>query len=162
MLSIDATDFNKSLQEYKEQLEKHLESAVKQMALGIVQDLIRKTPYGNSAIFGPFYDMRRMEDPRYPASEGMTRANWNITVDNYAPSVAYVDGTRQGENSIARSTRGIASYKVGETIYIHNATPYIGMINSQQSPGGVRNHISQAIEAIYLNNAKFVDYLNNK
>lgn len=159
MLKIDTTEMQASLEEYKKQLTLALEGAVKEYSVDIIRTLIPATPYGNSAYFADWYMSRSWE---YPQEEGMTRANWDISLKAYSPQVEYVSGTRQGENSIEDATRHISSYRLGDKVYIYNATPYIEKITGKQTSGNLGAKLNRVIMSAYESGAKFKDFVDKR
>lgn len=157
MLTLDTTEMQKQLDEYKRQLTLALEGAVKEFSIEIVRNLIPATPYGDSTQFADYYLSRPW---MYPQEEGMTRANWDVSLRSYTPSVDYVSGTRQGENSLEDTTRHISSYKLGDKVYIFNATPYIEEIRGNQTDGDLEAKFERVVQATYQAGAKFKDFVD--
>lgn len=154
MLTLDATDFNNDLEEYKLQLKLALENAVKEFAVDIVRQVIPYTPYGDSRVYMDWYQWRSSLDSRYPVEEGMTVANWDISVRTPDTSVDYIADTWQGAHALSDANRHVASYKLGDVVYIHNFTPYLENIRGAQPVEFVR-----ALQSLNISAAKFKDNL---
>ena len=157
MLSIDAKDFNSSIDKYKEELTKGLEKAVKQWVMQILKGIISETPYGDSRAFSAWYLMRHEVDLMYPLEEGMLRTNWNVSVGFPDYDVDYRSDSFNADKALSEGLSSLRSYHLGETIYITNNTPYLDYVRSPQSPGGVKNHLASVIRNIYTATASFKD-----
>jgi len=150
MIEVDTSKLEKSLSDAEVEIQRKLLGMVKKFTLNFTEVAVEKTPIGNDVLFRSFYDRR--EAP-LPQEAGMSRANWNINeADDFYPiystdqSLPYSDAGRY-MNSF---------YKLGETYYLGNATPYIRMLESNHSPQtqgeGIMQPVIDQIMNIYQYN----------
>lgn len=154
MLNIDASDFINDLEEYKLQLKLALENAVREFSIDIVRQIIPYTPYGDSRVFYGLYQLRHEMNSSYPLDEGMTIANWSISVKREDSSVDYTADSLQGSYAISKGYRTVAAYNLGDTVYIQNNVPYGSYMKGEQ-PEILYNYL----KGMTVSAAKFKDNL---
>jgi hypothetical protein len=127
MIAVDTSKLESSLVNAEAEIRRKLLGMVEKFTLNFTQVAVNKTPIGDDITFRSLYDSR--EAP-LPQEAGMSRANWNINeVDDFYPiystdqNLPYSDASRY-MNSF---------YKLGETYYLGNATPYIRMLENNYS-----------------------------
>ena len=84
--------------------------------------------------------------PATPVKTGFTRGNWRPTLN--VPStrpVTFLDPT--GQATIARIATVSKSWKVGDTLFIVNNTPYIELLNAGSSPQAPADFVRKAVDA---------------
>lgn len=145
MITADTDPLVKSLEKAQAEIERKLLGMVSEFALKFTDVAVQATPIGDSVEYARLYQQRL--DP-LPKEEGMSRANWNLMdVNDFYPiysvnqSLPYSDA-KSYMNSY---------YKLGETFYLGNATPYIGLLENNASPQTAGNGISQPILDQILN-----------
>ena len=154
MLTLDTTDFNNDLEEYKLQLKLALENAVKEFSIDIVRQVIPYTPIGDSRVFSGWYRLRHEWDSSYPLEEGMTIANWSISVKSPDYTADYSTDTPQGAYTVSKADRTVQSYKLGDMVYIQNTVPYASEIRGESAV-----KLFTALQSVNISAAKFKDNL---
>jgi len=167
MFSADVTDLLKSLEDYRNQVVKKLKATINTVMYEWSSEVIRITPLGNtdSPQNTRRYGMRESMYNWSPKA-GLTRGNWmfglnsdSITFD----SSSFDSGSGTLKASLSTVMHG---YKLGDTITLGNATPYIltpGINNtlfnrakgrleggySLQAPNGLKAPTLEAIQRLY-------------
>ncbi len=81
-----------------------------------------------------------------PVDTGFARANWRPTLNVPAGRpVTFLDPT--GAATSARIAAIARSWKVGDTIYIVNNAPYIGLLNRGSSPQAPANFVKDTVDS---------------
>jgi len=165
MFSADVTDLLKSLEDYRNQVVKKLKATINTVMYEWSSEVIRITPLGDVDKYWGYYHTR---EDKYGWKEqaGLTRGNWmfglnsdSITFD----SSSFDSGSGTLKASLSTVMHG---YKLGDTITLGNATPYIltpGINNtlfkrakgrleggySRQAPDGLKAPTLEAIQRLY-------------
>lgn len=133
MLSVDASGLADSLKKAEQEIERRLVGMLGKFMQNFTATAVEKTPYGDDSESNPaegkFRYLYLQRQAPLPQEAGMSRANWQImNTDSFSP--VYIADT-SGYPSIldARETY----YKLGETYYLGNATPYIQMLEENHS-----------------------------
>lgn len=75
-----------------------------------------------------------------PVATGYARGNWKLALDNIGTATCSDTVDPCGDRTIAAMDEELASFQMGQRIYIFNSVPYIFMLEygySQQSPDGI-------------------------
>ncbi len=82
-----------------------------------------------------------------PVDTGRFRANWSTSITNMS------DGTtKDTKENIQRSTKGISSYKLGQTAFLHNNLEYAIPLeygSSKQAPSGWIRNAAQEMQNMF-------------
>lgn len=82
--------------------------------------------------------------PATPVKTGFARGNWRPTLNAPSPlPVTILDPT--GSATIARIRVISHQYRLGNTLFITNRTPYIGLLNQGSSPQAPPGFVLQAV-----------------
>lgn len=128
MITADTSKLEKQLAEYKLQVERKLKHMVTSFAHRIADYAISKTPIGDSVKYAGFYQART----DLPQVEGLAQGNWQFS---HSPNgnLQLIAGQGSGGAALDILETKAASYKLGDTFYILNPTPYIGMLENNYS-----------------------------
>lgn len=129
MLSVDASGLADSLKKAELEIQRKLVGMVNKFARDFVEGAVSNTPIGDSQKFASYYQARTT----LPQVEGLSRGNWQIkhTSDFQTLLIA---GPSSGEVSADQSELYMqANYKLGDTFYVGNATPYIQALENNSS-----------------------------
>ena len=129
MLSVDASGLADSLKKAELEIQRRLVGMVNKFARDFVEGAVSKTPIGDSQKFASYYQARTT----LPQVEGLSRGNWQI---KHTPDfqTLLIAGPASGEVSADQSELYMqASYKLGDTFYVGNATPYIQALENNSS-----------------------------
>lgn len=160
MLTVDATDTIKSLQEYKIQLEEKMKQAVWKTMHYWADVIINVTPVGDLNAFMGYY-IRRKEIYGWQLKPGLLMGNYTVTLNS--PDTTFDSGSFDniaGANFHGKVRYAENNYKLGDTVYITNNTPYLyqqginagGAIEagySKQAPQGIKQPSLEAIQHLY-------------
>lgn len=149
MLSVDTSGLADSLKKAEQEIQRRLLGMVHKFTTNFTEVAVRKTPIGDDSEqgFKSWYDTRT---PPLPQSAGMSRANWQVMdTDDFV--VIY--GTSQDLPKADVDSYFGSFYKLGETYYLGNATPYIRMLennHSHQTEGqGIKQPVINEVLNIY-------------
>jgi hypothetical protein len=148
MIKADIKGLEQYLDDYIKEFEIKAEEAVRDFAYDTVVGLVRITPYGDSVFFRDYYLNRQAPLPK---AEGMTRANWKVSLKGSPENISYVPNSRKGETSLSSVSFSMDAYKLGDKFSFYNATPYVPFINSTQAPEGLYLKAENALITIYRN-----------
>ena len=129
MLSVDTSGLADSLKKAEQEIQRKLVGMVNKFARDFVEGAVSNTPIGDSQKFASYYQARTS----FPQVEGLSRGNWQIkhTSDFQTLLIA---GPSSGEVSADQSELYMqANYKLGDTFYVGNATPYIQALENNSS-----------------------------
>jgi hypothetical protein len=126
----------KSLQAEKNKLKKKLEYGVTEWAYAVVENAIQNTPLGSTAstrvavpVIGGRsrgYDFKSLYDARpsgWVKEPGLTRGNWQVSL-NY-DNIDFLPTRNQEGAALSSVSSTLDNFKLGDTIFIGNDTPYI-------------------------------------
>ena len=129
MLSVDASGLADSLKKAEQEIQRKLVGMVNKFARDFVEGAVSNTPIGDSQKFASYYQARTT----LPQVEGLSRGNWQI---KHTPDfqTLLIAGQSSGEVSADQSELYMqANYKLGDTFYVGNATPYIQALENNHS-----------------------------
>lgn len=129
MLTADSSALADSLKKAELEIQRRLVGMVNKFARDFVEGAVSKTPIGDSQKFASYYQARTT----LPQVEGLSRGNWQI---KHTPDfqTLLIAGPASGEAAADQSELYMqARYKLGDTFYVGNATPYIGMLENNSS-----------------------------
>lgn len=149
----NAVDVLKQLQEYKAEVERKLTRAVIKFSYYATYTATQFTPIGDAQKYFSFYQSRSVR-MGLKAEEGLARAGWQAnTSGSFDFRQDYGQGTGQ-DAAIDAENALMGSFKLGDTVFIGNKGPYIGMLEydnySDQTHGnGILKPTMEEVVAIY-------------
>lgn len=161
MLGVDTADFDKSVDQYIDQLTKALKSSVTQVMYGTATAIVENTPVGDDEKYFELYQQRMREEGWEP-TPGMLMANWYFELN--ADDGLFDESARdETGDHVTNSIREVMqAFKLGDSILVTNETPYASEIEAGQSrekqPQGMLRPIEAALLDIYK--IQFKDFLN--
>ena len=138
MLTADSSALADSLKKAEQEIQRRLIGMVNKFARDFVEGAVSKTPIGDSQKFASYYQARTT----LPQVEGLSRGNWQI---KHTPDfqTLLIAGQASGEAAADQSELYMqANYKLGDTFYVGNATPYIQALENNSSVQTDRQGIS--------------------
>lgn len=160
MLTVDTTEFDKSIDDYLVLLTQALKNSVTQVMYGTATAIVENTPVGDNEKYFELYKMRQ-EAEGWEPDPGMLMANWYFELN--ATDGLFDSGARDETGDlVTRSIREVMqSYKIGDSILVANETPYAtdieGGQSKQQAPQGMLKPVELALLDIYK--IQFKDFL---
>lgn len=160
MLGVDTADFDKSVDQYIDQLTKALKSSVTQVMYGTANALVENTPVGDTDTYYELY-LKRFDAEHWDIEEGMLLANWGFHLNEYDGYFNKDIRDTQGDLVTRSIIEVMKEYTLGDSITASNSTPYAGRIEggqSAQAPQGTVKPTEIALQEIYK--IQFKDFLN--
>ena len=160
MLTVDTSEFDKSVDTYIELLTQALKNSVTQVMYGTATAIVENTPVGDNEKYFELYKMRQ-EAEGWEPDPGMLMANWYFELN--ATDGLFDSGARDETGDlVTRSIREVMqNYKIGDPILVANETPYAtdieGGQSKQQAPQGMLKPVELALLDIYK--IQFKDFL---
>lgn len=166
MFSADVTDLLKSLEDYRNQVVKKLKATINTVMYEWSSEVIRITPLGDVDKYWGYYHTRENQYG-WKEQAGLTRGNWMFGLN--AESISFDSSSfDSGSGTLKASLSTVMhGYKLGDTITLGNATPYIltegintnamsrrgrGTLEggySMQAPNGLKAPTLEAIQRLY-------------
>lgn len=145
MISADTSKLEKQLAEYKLQVERKLKHMVTSFAYRIADYAIGNTPIGDSVKFARLYKART----DLPDEEGLSKGNWQYS-NSPTAALQWVHGQGSGEQALGILKGEAVNYKLGDTFYIVNPTPYIAALENNRSNQTFGNGIYKPTIALVM------------
>lgn len=161
MISVDTTEFDKSVDDYTVQLKKAFTDSVKAVMYGTANALVENTPVGDVDAYLSYY-RQRYDDYGWDMTAGMLMANWYFELN--ATDGLFDEDARDPEGSeLTNNMRQVMqNFKLGDSILVENTTPYAPEIeggqSKQQAPFGMLKPTEQALMEIHK--IQFKDFLH--
>ena len=131
MISVDVSQVLKELQAYRQDTIRRLENMVKGLSYIISKTAIENTPLGNSEQYADLYRYRAERTGLAP-EEGFARGSWQVnTTGQFSMQALY--GATSGTEALTLVKSDIASYKIGQTVYVGNKGFYIRLLENNYS-----------------------------
>jgi hypothetical protein len=166
MFSADVTDLLKSLEDYRNQVVKKLKATINTVMYEWSSEVIRITPLGDVDKYWGYYHTRENQYG-WKEQAGLTRGNWMFGLN--AESISFDSSSfDSGSGTLKASLSTVMhGYKLGDSITLGNATPYIltegintnamsrrgrGTLEggySMQAPNGLKAPTLEAIQRLY-------------
>ena len=141
LITSNAAEIAKQVEEYKKEVRRKLESMVRGFAAELTFKATAATPMGNSAQYGGLYLHRK---PSWlPNVEGFARGSWQFSMGP-SPNVQILPGRSSGSDAYSKAQADAMQYSLGKTFYIINKGPYIGYLDagsSRQAPSGIMSQL---------------------
>ena len=160
MLGVDTADFDKSVDQYIDQLTKALKSSVTQVMYGTANAVVENTPVGDTDTYYDLY-LKRFDAEGWAIEEGMLLANWGFHLNTYDSFFNKDIRDTEGDLVTKSIIEVMQEYKLGDSITASNSTPYATRIEqgqSAQAPLGTVKPTEVALQEIYK--IQFKDFLN--
>ncbi len=146
MIKIDTEDLVRQLEELEKTITRKLEASVRGLAEEVAFAAIENTPRGDLDTYRRLYESR-MDWPKVP---GLAQGNWQYTEG--VVTFRLIAGESSGEAALDGVITNSQGYKLGQTFYIANNTPYIGLLEdgySMQARDGIMSPASNMVFASY-------------
>jgi hypothetical protein len=174
MVTCDTSKLEKQLQEFHAQAVKKMQQMVVMFSYEIAVEAIENTPFGT---FNAMYELKsRLK--YLPAEVGSAKGGWNISMGKAVsiinPSIDRADD-EGAWNVKDRAWNAVRQYKLGDSIFITNAVPYVasegftrpwfGSLEggySPQAPEGIMKPTFGMIQSVFSKGASLVQYYNHK
>ena len=157
MLTSNSDQIYKEILKYKAEVKRKLEAMVRGFALDIVRIAIKHTPLGDAKQYPLWYQRRYSADSRFLPVEGFAQGSWQI---QYRDSFPWQFNFAPDQDITALMNASLSSeqYKLGKDIWVGNAGPYIGVLESgrgsMQAPQGIMQPTLNEIMQVYQLNLK--------
>jgi len=149
MVTVEIGDLVKDLEKYHDDMVFRLEQMVRTFSYNVAMTAIQKTPIGDSIKYKGYYDART---PPLPKWEGLAKGNWQYYRQGLG-HLQIVSGQASGEVALDIFQSDALAYKLGQTFYIGNNTPYIDELEYNYSPQtqgeGILQPTMQVVTSIY-------------
>lgn len=131
MISADVSKVLEELKAYHADTVRRLENMVRGFAYTISKTAIENTPLGNSEEFFKLYELRQGRTGLEPV-EGFARGSWQVnTTGQFSMQAIY--GVNSGGQALALVKADLASYKLGDTVFVGNKGFYIKLLENNYS-----------------------------
>ena len=161
MVTVDTTEFDKSLDSYIDQLKKAFTNSVVNVMQGTAEALTENTPIGDPERYFELYQARYYEEG-WDATAGMLMANWYFEL-NATDGLFDSDARDTDGSEVKNSMRAVMqSFKLGDSILVTNETPYApdieaGQSKEQQPEGMLKPTVDQLMA---IHKIQFKDFLH--
>ena len=136
MIKVDVSKVLEELKSYRQDTVRRLENMVKGFSYIISKTAIENTPLGNASpeAEGGYLEWYKLREIRTGLSpeEGFARGSWQVnTTGQFSMQALY--GATSGTEALALVKTDIASYKLGQTVYVGNKGFYIRLLENNYS-----------------------------
>ena len=132
MISADVAKVLEELKAYHADTIRRMENMVRGFAYIISKTAIENTPLGNSEEYFKLYELRQGRTGLEP-KEGFARGSWQVnTTGQFSMQAIY--GVDSGGQALALVKADLASYKLGDTVFVGNKGFYIKLLENNYSP----------------------------
>lgn len=128
MMTFDTTALVASLNQFHMDAVNRMERMVRGFAYQFALRAVQNTPIGNSRLFASYYNART----DLPKVEGLSRGNWQFDLDG-SFNLQIIAGQGSGEAALDVVEAMSSKYRLGNTFYIGNVTPYIEDLEANRS-----------------------------
>lgn len=144
MISVDVSKVLKELQAYHQDTVRQLEKMVVGFSYEIAKTAIEKTPLGDAEKYFALYAKRYKEKNLLP-EEGFAKGSWQVNTSGQFSMQAFY-GQNSGDTALTFVRSDLASYKLGETVFIGNKGFYIKELENNYSDQTMGMGIMQPTE----------------
>jgi len=150
------------LEQYKLEVQRKLTGMVQKFAYSFAVAAIHNTPVGNSEQYAGLYNLRSRLNAGFTPVAGHAKAGWWMTMNYQKIGGARAEADPTGTVTAGRMQEQSKGFKLGDTVYLTNITPYVatpGWSNpmfgsleqgySRQAPQGIALPTIADIETIY-------------
>ena len=131
MISADVAKVLEELKAYQQDTVRRLENMVRGFAYIISQTAIENTPLGSAEEYFKLYELRQNRTGLEP-TEGFARGSWQVnTTGQFSMQAIY--GANSGSEALTLIKTDLASYKIGDTVYVGNKGFYIRLLENNYS-----------------------------
>ena len=150
MITTNASDIAKEIEAYAQDVERRLQNMVKGYVTELAVTAIDATPHGDDVKYRALYQRRTDLQP----IDGLAQGAWVVTYD---PNIPFVQNYGDSSGTAAKTSveAGLRNFKLGYTVHLGNATPYIGILEagrtgpgqgSTQAPDGITSIVMEAFK----------------
>lgn len=130
-VKFDTSKLLAQLQAFEKEATRRMERMVQGFAYQLTVQASSNTPLGDATAWMTWYQERETNTGLLP-QEGLARGNWQFSKDS-----VFTLQPNYGVNSDDTAANNVrvqsVTYKLGETFYIGNATPYINALENNYS-----------------------------
>lgn len=131
MISADVSKVLEELKAYHQDTVRRLENMVRGFSYIISKTAIENTPIGNAEEFFKLYELRQNRLGLEP-TEGFARGSWQVsTTGQFNIQEFYTVNSGNAALSLIKSN--LASYKLGQTLFVGNKGFYIKLLENNYS-----------------------------
>jgi len=128
MITLDVSKVLKELEDYHKDTVRRLENMVKGFSYQIAKTAIEKTPLGDATKYFEWYQSRKYLEPE----EGFARGSWQVnTSGQFSMQALY--GANSGTEALSLVKSDLASYKLGQAVFVGNKGFYIKALENNYS-----------------------------
>jgi hypothetical protein len=126
----DLNDLAAKLKRISASIEPNVDKLLKDVAMAVDEEVVRATP----------------------VDTGRARANWQMSLNEPAQGVLYPQPQKPptpesgAERSVAEGRDVLSQYKTGDTVYITNRLPYIGLLDAGHSAQAPANFVARSVQ----------------
>lgn len=131
MVTVDAKDLIKDLQQFYLDVVRRMESMVSGFAYEISLTAIGNTPLGDAETYIKLYQRRERTYGLQPV-EGLARGGWQVSLDG-SLDFQELYGAGSGNTAASAVKIGMMNYKLGDTVIVGNKGPYIRLLEDDYS-----------------------------
>lgn len=153
-VKFDTSKLLTQLQAFEKESTRRMERMVQGFAYQLTVQASKNTPLGDANAWMSWYQERETNTGLLP-QEGLSMGNWQFSKDNVF-TLQQNYGVNSDDAAADKVRVQSVAYKLGETFYIGNSTPYINALEnnySQQTKGAgiVKPTMSQITGAYAVN-----------
>ena len=159
---LDTKKLLDELEQYKLEVQRKLTGMVQKFAYSFAVEAIHNTPVGNSEQYAGLYNLRSRLNAGFTPVAGHAKAGWWMTMNYQKIGGARAEADPSGTVTAGRMQEQSKGFKLGDTVYLTNITPYVntpGWSNpafgsleqgySRQAPRGIKQPTIEDIQSIY-------------
>lgn len=132
MISADVSKVIEELKAYHQDTIRRMENMVRGFSYIISKTAIENTPLGNADEYFKLYEMRQNRLGLEP-TEGFARGSWQVNTSGQF-SMQAIYGVNSGSEALSLVKADLASYRLGDSVYIGNKGFYIKLLENNYSP----------------------------
>lgn len=147
MITTNASDIAKEIEAYAQDVERRLQNMVKGYVTELAVTAVNATPLGDVRVYQALYEDRQRDTGLLPV-EGLAQGAWTVVM---SPNIPFVQnyGFDSWKEALTEIKGDLSMYKLGDTVYLGNATPYIDLLeegSSNQAPNGIMQPVMAAFK----------------
>lgn len=151
MITVEIDNLIKDLEKYHDDMVFRLEQMVRTFSYNVALTAIQKTPIGDSEYYADWYEKRYNETGLIPI-HGLSRGNWQYSKNN-AASLQSNYGDNSSSEALKQFKEASVQYRLGDTFYIGDYTPYASWLENNYSPQtngeGIGRPTMQVVTSLY-------------
>ena len=131
MISVDVAKVLEELKAYHADTIRRMENMVRGFAYTISKTAIENTPLGDAEQYIRLYEMRQRRIGLDPI-EGFAKGSWQVNTTGQF-SIQAIYGVNSGSEALTLVKADLASYKLGDTVFVGNKGFYINLLENNYS-----------------------------